>query len=119
MDEYQRPDREGAQYKDDNQREREVHGGDVGDARRRENSANPPHAEYQRPRVDHEVVERPEEHRVRRGGGDEDDEHDSEDAQIRWALKRHCEGLGIFERIVAGVQALEVDRERPRHDISG
>jgi len=40
-------------------------------------------------------------------------------ARTRRAFKRHCEGLGIVERIVAGSQALEVDRERPLHDISG
>src|SRR5678815_5243886 len=119
MDEQQGPDREGAEHEDDDHREREIHRGHVVDAGGGENGADPPHPEHEGPRVDHQIVQRPEEHRVRRGGGDEHDEHHGEDPHIWRAREPHLEGMGVFERIVAVTHEVTVERERSLHGIPG
>src|SRR5262244_1839546 len=91
------PPRDGAQSKDADRREGEIDGSEVEEVLRSENRADSPHPEDERAGVEDEIVERPEEDRVARGGGHQEDEHHGEDAQIARALEVELEGLHIFE----------------------
>src|SRR5499427_8269025 len=82
------PHRDGAQGKDDDRREGEVDGGEAEEVLGSENRADAPHPEDERAGVEDEIVERPEEDRVGRGGGHQEDEHHGEDAQIARVLAR-------------------------------
>src|SRR5215831_11935197 len=91
------PHRDGSEGRDDDRREGKVDGGEVEEVLRSENGADAPHPEDERAGVQDEIVERPEEDGVGRGGGDQEHEHHGEDAQVARALEVELEGLHVLE----------------------